>query len=87
MGAHITHHFQEGAARRVRQVGPHNQKEANMPKFFSLREIADTLKIKPAVVRDWVRREKLPAVRFGKTYRVRADAVEQLFEHGVPVKA
>jgi excisionase family DNA binding protein len=55
-----------------------------VPQFFSLKEIATALKVREAVVRDWVRREKLPAIRFGKTYRVRAEAVVRLFEHGVP---
>jgi excisionase family DNA binding protein len=42
-------------------------------KVYTTEEVAQLLKVTARTVQEWIRTGKLPAVRYGRLYRVRAD--------------
>jgi excisionase family DNA binding protein len=40
------------------------------PEFFTVKEVATTLKLHPLTIYEYIRAHKLPAVKFGRYYRV-----------------
>lgn len=48
--------------------------------FLTTRQIADLLKISEVTVRKWCREKRLPAVKFGRSYRVRRADIDRMFE-------
>jgi excisionase family DNA binding protein len=44
---------------------------------YTTYEVATLLKVSYRTVQEWIRTEKLPAVRYGRQYRVRADDLAQ----------
>jgi len=57
------------------------EKELNhMPKLLSIRETAEMLAVKPATVRAWLARRKLPRVNCGRAVRIPAEAVAKFIE-------
>lgn len=46
-----------------------------MEKFYSCEQIAKRYGVKLTTVWNWIRTQKLPAVKVGKQYRVTADAI------------
>ncbi len=58
-----------------------------MRKLLSVTEAAETLAVKPATIRAWLLRRKLPRVNCGRAVRIPADAVQQFIERNtVPAK-
>ena len=51
-----------------------------MKVLLNVQETADRLGIRPATVRAWLLRRKLPCVHCGRAVRVPADAVEEFIE-------
>lgn len=51
-----------------------------MEKLFTCEEIAERYGVKITTVYEWVRRGELPAVKFGKLYRIRADDLKTFEE-------
>jgi excisionase family DNA binding protein len=41
--------------------------------WLSVEEIAQTLKMDPETVRNWIRHKQLKAYRFGRDYRIRSE--------------
>jgi excisionase family DNA binding protein len=44
---------------------------------YTTYEVATLLKVSYRTVQEWIRTGKLPAVRYGRQYRIRADALAQ----------
>lgn len=44
-----------------------------MEKFYSCEEIAERYDVKIITVYDWIKLQKLPAVKIGKQYRITAE--------------
>lgn len=58
-----------------------------MGKLLSIKEASDMLALKPATIRAWLLRRKLPRVNCGRAVRIPADAVAQFIERNtIPAK-
>ena len=58
-----------------------------MNQLFTVREAAEALSIKPATVRAWLLRRKLPRVNCGRAVRIPAEAIMQFIERNtIPAK-
>lgn len=51
-----------------------------MQQMLSVRETAEQLGLKPATIRAWLLRRKLPRVNCGRAVRIPADAIAQFIE-------
>ena len=51
-----------------------------MPKFLSLKEVSEVLKLNINTVRRYVREDKIQAAKFGRIYRVREEALEEFIK-------
>jgi excisionase family DNA binding protein len=51
-----------------------------MKNLLTVAETADALNIKPATVRAWLLRRKLPRVNCGRAVRIPAEAIAQFIE-------
>lgn len=51
-------------------------------RFMTVNEVAELLRVSRMTVYRMVHAGELPAVRFGRSYRVPEAAVQQLLEHG-----
>jgi excisionase family DNA binding protein len=51
-----------------------------MAKLLSIQEASEVLAVKPATIRAWLARRKLPRVNCGRAVRIPADAVAQFIE-------
>ncbi|MDN4478008.1 helix-turn-helix domain-containing protein [Demequina lignilytica] len=49
-------------------------------KFLTVAEVADMVRVSRMTVYRWVHAGELPAVRFGRSFRVPQEAVEQFME-------
>jgi excisionase family DNA binding protein len=47
-----------------------------MNKLLSVREAGEVLNLRPATIRAWLLRRKLPRVKCGRAVRIPADAIE-----------
>ncbi|MFP5359059.1 helix-turn-helix domain-containing protein [Demequina sediminis] len=59
--------------------------------FLTVAEVADMVRVSRMTVYRWVHAGELPAVRFGRSFRVPQQAVEQFMEQaalagGIPVE-
>lgn len=62
--------------------------QPNTKPLLSVVETANILGLKPATVRAWLSRRKLPRVNCGRAVRIPAEAVEQFIERNtVPAKS
>ena len=58
---------------------PARKKAAILPeateigRVYTTQEVAELLKVTPRTVQDWIKRGKLPAKRYGRVLRVRAE--------------
>ena len=58
---------------------PARKKTAILPeateigRVYTPQEMAELLKVNPRTVQEWIRTGKLPAMRYGRVYRIRAD--------------
>jgi excisionase family DNA binding protein len=58
-----------------------------MPRLLSIKEASEVLAIKPATVRAWLLRRRLPFVKVGRSVRIPADAIAQFIERNtIPAK-
>jgi excisionase family DNA binding protein len=58
-----------------------------MTKLLSVKEAGELLALKPATIRAWLLRRKLPRVNCGRALRIPADAIAQFIEHNtVPAR-
>jgi excisionase family DNA binding protein len=58
-----------------------------MPKLLSITEASEALAVKPATIRAWLLRRKLPRVNCGRAVRIPADAIAQFIERNtIPAK-
>jgi len=51
-----------------------------MTKLLSVKEASELLALKPATIRAWLLRRKLPRVNCGRAVRIPADAIVQFIE-------
>jgi excisionase family DNA binding protein len=51
-----------------------------MTKLLSVKEASELLALKPATIRAWLLRRKLPRVSCGRAVRIPAEAVAQFIE-------
>jgi excisionase family DNA binding protein len=65
---------------------PHRKKTAILPeatergRVYTTQEVAELVKVTPRTVQEWIRTGKLPAMRFGRVLRVRADDLAKFGE-------
>jgi excisionase family DNA binding protein len=58
---------------------PTKKKTAILPeateigRIYTTQEVAELLKVTPRTVQDWIRSGKLPAMRYGRVLRIRAE--------------
>jgi excisionase family DNA binding protein len=58
-----------------------------MSKLLSVKEASELLALKPATIRAWLLRRKLPRVNCGRAVRIPSEAIEQFIEQNtVPAK-
>ena len=57
-----------------------------MPKYYSCQEVADIYGVKVITVWNWVRKQKLPAIKIGKQYRIREDDLMKFEEENKTIK-
>jgi excisionase family DNA binding protein len=55
--------------------------------YYTLEEAARILKLHPQTLRRWIRQGKLPARRFGKQFRLRAEDLERAAQPALPEEA
>jgi excisionase family DNA binding protein len=71
---------------------PVKKKTAMLPeateigRVYTTQEVAELLKVTPRTVQDWIRSGKLPAMRYGRVLRIRADDLAK-FGHAVGRRA
>ncbi len=59
----------------------------DVTKLLSIREASEMLAVKPATVRAWLMRGKLPRVNCGRSVRIPADAIAKFIERNtIPAK-
>jgi excisionase family DNA binding protein len=51
-----------------------------MSKLLSIKEASEILALKPATIRAWLLRRKLPRVNCGRAVRIPAEAIAQFIE-------
>jgi excisionase family DNA binding protein len=51
-----------------------------MTKLLSILEASEMLAVKPATIRAWLAKRKLPRVNCGRAVRIPADAIAQFIE-------
>jgi excisionase family DNA binding protein len=51
-----------------------------VPKLLSVVEASEVLAVKPATIRAWLAKRKLPRVNCGRAVRIPADAIAQFIE-------
>jgi excisionase family DNA binding protein len=51
-----------------------------MSKLLSIKEASEILALKPATIRAWLLRRKLPRVNCGRAVRIPADAIADFIE-------
>jgi excisionase family DNA binding protein len=51
-----------------------------MQKLLSITEASEALAVKPATIRAWLLRRKLPRVNCGRAVRIPADAIAEFIE-------
>jgi excisionase family DNA binding protein len=51
-----------------------------MSKLLSVKEASEILALKPATIRAWLLRRKLPRVNCGRAVRIPAEAIAQFIE-------
>ena len=58
---------------------PAKKKTAILPeateigRLYTTKEVAELLKVTPRTVQDWIKSGKLPAMRYGRVLRIRAE--------------
>ena len=58
---------------------PAKKKTAILPeateigRIYTTKEVAELLKVTPRTVQDWIKSGKLPAMRYGRVLRIRAE--------------
>jgi excisionase family DNA binding protein len=58
-----------------------------MQKLLSVTEAADALALKPATIRAWLLRRKLPRVNCGRAVRIPSEAIERFIrDNTIPAK-
>jgi excisionase family DNA binding protein len=58
-----------------------------MTKLVSVREAGEMLAVKPATIRAWLVRRKLPRVNCGRAVRIPAEAIEEFIaENTIPAR-
>lgn len=58
-----------------------------MQRLLSIKEASEMLALKPATIRAWLLRRKLPRVNCGRAVRIPAEAVTEFIErHTVPAR-
>jgi excisionase family DNA binding protein len=58
-----------------------------MSKLLSIKEASELLALKPATIRAWLLRRKLPRVKCGRAVRIPAEAIAQFIERNtIPAK-
>lgn len=58
-----------------------------MKQLLSVQEAAEHLALKPATIRAWLAKRKLPRVNCGRAVRIPADAIAQFIERNtVPAR-
>lgn len=48
-----------------------------MEEYLTIQEVANLLKVKEITVRRWILRGRLPAIRFGKVFRIKKVNLEK----------
>ncbi len=58
-----------------------------MSKLLSIKEASEMLALKPATIRAWLAKRKLPRVNCGRAVRIPAQAVEEfIVENTIPAR-
>ena len=58
-----------------------------MSKLLSIKETSELLALKPATIRAWLLRRKLPRVNCGRAVRIPAEAITEFIERNtIPAK-
>jgi excisionase family DNA binding protein len=58
-----------------------------MSKLLSIKEASEMLALKPATIRTWLAKRKLPRVNCGRAVRIPAQAVEEfIMENTIPAR-
>ena len=59
-----------------------------MEEFYTVKEIADILKVNKVTVQRWCKTKDLPAVKIGKSYRIEKHDFEEWYKSkkGVPLQ-
>jgi excisionase family DNA binding protein len=52
----------------------------NVGEILTVQEVADYLKVKAATVRRWIREGQLQAYRFGNSWRISKDQLDEFME-------
>lgn len=63
-----------------------NDMSIQKAKFFKPREVADILQLNTLTIYEYIRKGRLPAVRFGKSYRINEKDLESFVKKNI-VKA
>ena len=53
----------------------------NFSEFLTVKEVAKALKLNPLTIYEYIRERKLPAVKFGRYYRVSTSDLTVFLEH------
>ncbi len=56
-------------------------------KFYSVKELAELLKLHTATLKGWIYKGAIPATKFGRAWRVSETDVKALLKNGFPIEA
>jgi excisionase family DNA binding protein len=54
-----------------------------MAQHLRTREVAQRLDVTEETIRDWIASGKLPAVKIGKSWRIRSEDVDRILQEGL----
>ena len=50
----------------------------NMPKYYTVKEVAEIMKVSEKTVRNWIKWGRIKAIKIGRQWRIPAEEIDNL---------
>ncbi len=57
-----------------------------MEEYLTAKQVAEYLQVKPLTIYQWAREEKIPAIKIGRIWRFKKEAIDSFLEEQLQVK-